>query len=181
MIWGILFIGCLFLFVLVRFLTKPYATIGTTKHGTTAVTNVYWGTLAVLSVAYSLLAWKAYQATNPNIPNDSAEQAASTYLTWGRYLDSVVYIGLIPIALALWLCWANAPQGKKLLTLALVFLWFFVAVDFIYLAERYFHFKKSHDIWAGEFSLSGLVGIIWAILVGIITLLLYSLLTQRRR
>jgi hypothetical protein len=84
----------------------------------------------------------------------------SDFMRYDNILISVIQISFIGLlVLANWGYFRQLRLTKWAFIIALSFFNFFVLLDYIFIAETFFHFKKQNGLWKGEFSIAGLAGL----------------------
>lgn len=128
------------------------------------------GLIALIVLAYLALS-PLYIYTNN--PKGGAEECLK-FMNWFNKITLLFYVVLIFISNLIY-----KKDGKGIF-LFYGWLFFTIAVlfSYIHISEEYFHFKQDNDLWQGEFSVAGFVGIGLSVIAGIAALINYIILKQ---
>jgi hypothetical protein len=121
--------------------------------------NIFFGFLIVAVLACGELAYMSFAILNR--ADLRVADRVSDFMRFDNMLINVIqssFIGLL--VLANWAYFHRLRLTKWAFITALSFFSFFVLLDYIFIAETFFHFKKQNDLWKGEFSITGLAGLL---------------------
>lgn len=139
--------------------------------------RVYFSLLAVGSAG---LSWLAVTSLSTLLSGQAIDQIIEQHLRNNSALTL-----LVPAHFLLLVLLANLDffrTGSALLFF-LSALWFsvFTLFDYWVIGDAFFHFKKTHGLWKGEFSLGWIYGIFWCMTTTVLTALNYAAVRMIRR
>jgi hypothetical protein len=121
--------------------------------------NIFFGFLSVAILACGELVYMCFAILNR--VNLRVADRVADFIRFDNILINVIQISFIALlVLANWAYFHRLRLTKWTFIIALSFFSFFVLLDYIFIAETFFHFKKQNDLWKGEFSITALAGLL---------------------
>jgi hypothetical protein len=121
--------------------------------------NIFFGFLILATLVCGELAYLCFSVLNRS--DLRVADRVSDFLRYDNILISVIQISFIALlVLANWAYFRRLRLTKWVFLIALGFFNFFILLDYIFISETFFHFKKQNDLWKGEFSITGLAGLL---------------------
>ncbi len=136
--------------------------------------------LSSAAIMIAVLSYLSYRTINVLESTDSVDSVMYDYHT----LDSILAFAT-PCFFAVLLVLSNIADLKRargifFLAAFLIFA-VFTVIDYAYIAEEFFHFRKRSGMWKGEFSVTFLIGSFWCLIAGSVTLINYlALFTYKK-
>jgi hypothetical protein len=152
----IFFLIGIFALVLLVFLTvRKNAFLGESV----SFKNIFLGFLMLATLACGELAYLCFSLLNRS--DLRVADRVSDFLRYDNILISVIQISFIALlVLANWAYFLQLRLTKWAFLIALGFFSLFILLDSIFISETFFHFKKQNNLWKGEFSITGLSGLL---------------------
>jgi hypothetical protein len=136
--------------------------------------KIYFGFLMLATLACGGFTYLCLSGLNRS--DKQIAERVSDFMRYENILTSVIQISFIALlVLANWAFFNRLRLTKWAFLIALSFFSFFVLLDYIFIAETFFHFKKKNDLWKGEFSVSGLAGLLFCFVAALFVVANYWL------
>jgi hypothetical protein len=167
----IFFLIGIFALVLLVFLTvRKNAFIGESV----SFKNIFFGFLMLATLVCGELAYMSFAILNR--ADLRVADRVSDFMRYDNILINVIQISFIALlALANWGYFYRLRLTKWAFIIALSFFSFFVLLDYIFIAEIFFHFKKQNELWKGEFSITALAGLLMCLVAALFVVANYWL------
>lgn len=121
--------------------------------------NFFFGFLMLATLVCGELAYLCFSVLNRS--DLRVADKVSDFVRYDNILISVIQISFIALlVLANWAYFHRLQLTKWVFLIAFGFFSFFILLDYIFISETFFHFKKQNDLWKGEFSITGLAGLL---------------------
>jgi hypothetical protein len=152
----IFFLIGIFALVLLVFLTvRKNAFIGESV----SFKNIFFGFLMLAILVCGELAYLCFSILDRS--DLRIANRISDFMRYDNILINVIQISFIALlVLANWGYFYRLRLTKWTFIIALGFFSSFILLDYIFIAETFFHFKKQNDLWKGEFSITALAGLL---------------------
>lgn len=121
--------------------------------------NIFFGFLMLATLACCNLTYLCFSVLNRS--DLRVADRVSDFVRYDKILISVIQISFIALLVfANWAYFHRLRLTKWTFLIALGFFSFFILLDYVFISETFFHFKKQNDLWKGEFSITGLAGLL---------------------
>jgi hypothetical protein len=126
--------------------------------------KLLYGFIALCAVLFSVLMFLSYKADASLATNDTGLAVAS-YKYYSGLLKLINLIGFLALLTYANIYFIRLKLGGLLFIVTFIFAALFINLYYAYLSESFFHYRKEHGLWGGEFSLAPFKGLIVSALV----------------
>jgi hypothetical protein len=120
--------------------------------------KIFFGLLTVATLACGQLAYLCLSVLDRvDLNLTDRMHDFQKYDNWLQHMTQAFFIALL--VLANWAYFSRLRMTKWAFIIALGFFSFFILLDYIFIAETFFHFQQSNSLWKGSFSIAGLAGL----------------------
>jgi hypothetical protein len=139
--------------------------------------RIFLMAMMVLLVLLSVLSFHILRTLNSD---DSPDTILYEYHTYDSILVMANPIGFVILLVLSNVSYVRQSRGFFFLVTFLIFA-IFTMMDYAYISDTFFHFRKRNGMWKGEFSIAFLMGVILCVIAGAVALVNYLVLATIKK
>ena len=139
--------------------------------------KIFFVSAIILTVILSYLSYHTVDALKSA---DSLDITLYDYHTYDSFLVLANPVSFVLLLILSNIGYLKHQRGSFFLITFCIFA-VFATIDYAYISDEFFRFRKRSGLWKGEFSLSFLMGLFLCVIAGALTLINYLILATYKK